>query len=86
MASQGKAEWAVFGEEDECRLWEGNLLVSCGPLGNCVASSLRSVMLHSVYLQKLTISSSDGACLFGSVAKIYILPLGIRIVNQISMS
>jgi hypothetical protein len=70
MASQGKAGRAVLGGEDENRLWEGNLLVSCGPPGNCVASSLRSVMFRSVYLQELTISSSDGAGMFGSVANI----------------
>jgi hypothetical protein len=70
MASQGKAGRAVFGGEDEYRLWEGNLLVSCGQPGNCVASSLRSVMSRSVYLQELTISSSDGAGIFGSVANI----------------
>jgi hypothetical protein len=85
MASLGKAERAVFGE-GEYRLWEGNLLVSCGPPGNCFAASLRSVMFCSVCLQELTISSSDGAGMFGSVANIYILPLGIRIVSQISMS
>jgi hypothetical protein len=45
MASLGKAERAVFGGEGEYYLWEGNLLVSYGPLGNYVASLLKLVMV-----------------------------------------